>query len=427
MRGMKNSLTDLEHRLAALPVKVLVQLPDGQRLGAEPADVRLIMQSPAAYLALMQGRLGDLGSAVVEGWVDLQGSMRDVIAAGRQLLQGDPTASTDADPNWWAKTVHRARSLALHTLERDAQQIQFHYDLSDDFFALWLDPLRVYSCAYYRDADMTLAQAQEAKLDHICRKLNLQKGERLLDIGCGWGGLITWAAKHYGVQAKGITLSENQHRYATEFIAREGLQDLVTVELQDYRKVPDAPFDKISSVGMFEHVGRANLPAYFQTVHKLLKPGGMALIHGITAGNTANAQLGAGMGDFIEKYIFPGGELVHVSAVLHDMAEAQLEMVDTENLRPHYARTLWAWSDTLEARVDEARAMLAQQWDADKAERVIKAYRLYLAGCAMGFEEGWMSLHQMLCVRRDGDMQTGSITGAQSAYSFQRQYMYDVR
>jgi cyclopropane-fatty-acyl-phospholipid synthase len=424
---MKNSLTDLEHRLAALPVKVLVQLPDGQRLGAEPADVRLIMQSPAAYLALMQGRLGDLGSAVVEGWVDLQGSMRDVIAAGRQLLQGDPTASTDADPNWWTKTVHRARSLALHTLERDAQQIQFHYDLSDDFFALWLDPLRVYSCAYYRDADMTLAQAQEAKLDHICRKLNLQKGERLLDIGCGWGGLITWAAKHYGVQAKGITLSENQHRYATEFIAREGLQDLVTVELQDYRKVPDAPFDKISSVGMFEHVGRANLPAYFQTVHKLLKPGGMALIHGITAGNTANAQLGAGMGDFIEKYIFPGGELVHVSAVLHDMAEAQLEMVDTENLRPHYARTLWAWSDTLEARVDEARAVLAQQWDADKAERVIKAYRLYLAGCAMGFEEGWMSLHQMLCVRRDGDMQTGTITGAQSAYSFQRQYMYDVR
>ncbi|MGE8397432.1 MAG: class I SAM-dependent methyltransferase, partial [Comamonas sp.] len=280
---MKNSLQDLEKRLAELPVKVLVQLPDGKRLGTEPADVRMIMRSPAAYLALMQGRMGDLGSAVVEGWVDLEGNMHDVIAAGRGLLQDDPTTNTESDPNWWAKTVHRARSLALHTLERDAQQIQFHYDLSDDFFKLWLDPLRVYSCAYYRDADMTLAQAQEAKLDHICRKLDLQKGERLLDIGCGWGGLITWAAKHYGVKAKGITLSQNQHRYVTELIEREGLQGQVTVELQDYRKVPDEPFDKISSVGMFEHVGRANLPEYFETVNSLLKPGGMALIHGITA------------------------------------------------------------------------------------------------------------------------------------------------
>ena len=424
MGVMKNSLTDLERRLAALPVKVWIQLPDGQCLGAEPADVRLIMKSPAAYLALMQGRLGDLGSAVVEGWVELQGSMRDVIAAGRGLLLSNPAANTETDPSWWSKTAHKARSLALHTLERDAQQIQFHYDVSDDFFKLWLDPLRVYSCAYYRDVDMTLAQAQEAKLDHICRKLDLQKGERLLDIGCGWGGLIIWAAKHYGVKAQGITLSANQYHYVSALIAREGLQDLVTVELKDYRKLTDAPFDKISSVGMFEHVGRANLPEYFQTVHRLLKPGGMALIHGITAGNTANLQVGAGMGDFIEKYIFPGGELVHVSAVLKDMAEGGLEMVDTENLRPHYARTLWAWSDTLEERLDEARAVLLQQWDEAKAHRVIQAYRLYLAGCAMGFEEGWTALHQMLCVRRDGDLQSGAMPGAQSAYPFQRGYMY---
>ena len=421
---MKNMSKDLECRLAALPVKVWVQLPDGQCLGAEPADVRVILRSPVAYLALMQGRMGDLGSAVVEGWVDVQGNMHDVIAAGRGLLQADPTAVTEDDPNWWSKAIHRARSLALHTLERDAQQIQFHYDISDDFFKLWLDPLRVYSCAYYREADMSLAQAQEAKLDHICRKLNLQKGDRLLDVGCGWGGLIIWAAKHYGVKAKGITLSHNQHRYVTELIAREGLQDQVEVALCDYRELQDAPFDKLSSVGMFEHVGRANLPAYFQTIYNLLKPGGMALIHGITAGNTANLQVGAGMGDFIEKYIFPGGELMHVSAVLKDMAEAHLEMVDTENLRPHYARTLWAWSDTLEARLDEARAVLVNQWGEEKAERVIRAYRLYLAGCAMGFEEGWTALHQMLCVRPDGQINTGALTGAQSVYPFQRGYMY---
>lgn len=422
--SMKNSINDLESRLAALPVKTLVQLPDGKQLGTEPAAVHVTLRSPVAYLALMQGRIGDLGSAVVEGWVDVQGAMRDVIAAGRSLLQSDPTAAAESDPHWWSKTIYRARSLALHTLERDAQQIQFHYDLSDDFFKLWLDPLRVYSCGYYRDADMTLAQAQEAKLDHICRKLNLQKGERMLDVGCGWGGLIIWAAKHYGVKAKGITLSHNQHRYVSELIEREGLQGQVEVALCDYREVKDAPFDKLSSVGMFEHVGRANLPEYFQTVYGLLKPGGMALIHGITAGNTTNLQVGAGMGDFIEKYIFPGGELMHVSAVLKDMAEAHLEMVDTENLRPHYARTLWAWSDVLEERLDEARAVLARQWDADKAERVIKAYRLYLAGCAMGFEEGWTALHQMLCVRPDGDMQTGCMPGAQSVYPFQRGYMY---
>ncbi|MBF6629722.1 MAG: class I SAM-dependent methyltransferase [Comamonas sp.] len=424
---MNNLLNDLENRLAALPVKTVLQLPDGKRLGTEPADVRMIMRSPAAYLALLQGRVGDLASAVVEGWMELEGNMHDVIAVGRGLLQADPTATSEQDSHWWSKTLHRARSLALHTLERDAEQIHFHYDLSDDFFALWLDPLRVYSCAYYRDPTMTLVQAQEAKLDHICRKLSLQPGERMLDVGCGWGGLITWAARHYGVKAKGITLSRNQHSYVTELIAREGLQTQVEVALCDYREVTDEPFDKLASVGMFEHVGRANLPQYFQTMYQLLQPGGMALIHGITAGGTTNAQLGAGMGDFIEKYIFPGGELVHISTVLQDMAQASLEMVDAENLRPHYARTLWAWSDNLEARLDEAHAVLAKQWNLEKAQRVIKAYRLYLAGCAMGFEEGWMALHQVLCVRRDGNVQRGPIRGAQSGYPFQRGYMYGAR
>ena len=150
-----------------------------------------------------------MGAAVVEGWVDLQGNMRDVMSAATNLLQSDPLRG---NANWWSQVMARARSMALHTIDRDAQQVQFHYDLSDAFYALWLDPLRVYSCAYYREPDMTLAQAQEAKLDHICRKLRLQAGERLLDIGCGWGGLIVWAAKHYGVKAKGITLSRNQHQ-----------------------------------------------------------------------------------------------------------------------------------------------------------------------------------------------------------------------
>ncbi|MGN1056252.1 MAG: class I SAM-dependent methyltransferase [Comamonas sp.] len=421
MARMKYLLAELERRLAALPVSVMVDLPSGQRIGPAQADVHVVLRSPAAYTALAEGQIGSLGAAVVEGWVDLQGRMRDVMTAAVGMLQSDPVRGT---ASWWSQTMHRARSMALHTLERDAQQIQFHYDLSDDFYALWLDPLRVYSCAYYRDADMTLAQAQEAKLDHICRKLDLRPGERMLDIGCGWGGLIFWAAKHYGVRAKGITLSHNQHRYAQEMIAREGLAGQVEVELRDYREVQDASFDKLASVGMFEHVGHANLPAYFASVQRLLRPGGMALIHGITAGGTRNRQLGAGMGEFIGRYIFPGGELVHVSAVLHDMAEAGLEMVDTENLRPHYARTLWAWSDALEAQLADAHAVLQAQTDAQRAERALRAYRLYLAGCAMGFEQGWMGLHQMLAVRPDGNLTTGSMRGAQSDYPFQRHYMY---
>lgn len=418
---MKQQLAALEHRLAALPVRVSLDTHTGQRLGPDHADVHVQVRSPAALLAMAQGQIGSLGAAYVEGWVDLQGSMRSVMAAAGALLQADPVRG---NASWWSQTMHRARSMALHTLESDAQQVQFHYDLSDDFYALWLDPLRVYSCAYFRETDMSLAQAQEAKLDHICRKLKLQPGERFLDIGCGWGGLIFWAAKHYGVQAKGITLSRNQYRHVSAQIHEQGLQSQVQVELCDYRQLADPAYDKLASVGMFEHVGHAHLLMYFETVRKLLRPGGMALIHGITAGGTRNRQLGAGMGEFISRYIFPGGELVHVSAVLREMADAGLEMVDTENLRPHYARTLWAWSDALEAQLPQAQSILRAQTDAERAQRALRAYRLYLAGSAMGFERGWMGLHQMLAINPSGNVDAGAWRGAQSDYPFQRDYMY---
>jgi cyclopropane-fatty-acyl-phospholipid synthase len=306
-----------------------------------------------------------------------------------------------------------------------ARHVQFHYDLSDAFYALWLDPRRVYSCAYYRTPDLSLDQAQEAKLDHICRKLRLAPGERFLDIGAGWGGLLLWAAEHYGVDATGITLSRNQHSHVQALIEARGLQGRVRVQLCDYRElqVPE-PFDKIASVGMFEHVGRAQMERYFGTVARLLRPGGLVLNHGITAGGVDNGQLGAGMGEFVEQYIFPGGELLHASAVLHDMARAGLEMVDTENLRPHYARTLWAWSDRLEAQLPAARAVLAESAGESDAEKILRAYRLYLAGSALGFERGWMALHQMLAAKPHGDTVSGSLPGAQSDYPFTRDYMY---
>ena len=397
-----------------------VQLPGGRRLGAADASVTLKLNSLGPLAHLVAGQVGKLAEDYVEGRADLDGSMREVMEVAAQLMREDPTQvpATVAGPlGWWRDLLRRSRSLSRHRSDVDARQIQFHYDVSDDFYALWLDARRVYSCAYFREPEMTLVQAQEAKLDHICRKLALKPGERFLDIGAGWGGLLLWAAEHHGVRGTGITLSKNQYAHVNRLIDERGLRGRVEMRLQDYRDLPEGePFDKIASIGMFEHVGRANLPRYFAKIRGLLRPGGLLLNHGITAGGTRNAQLGAGIGDFIERYIFPGGELLHVSHVLQVMAEQGLEGVDTENLRPHYARTLWGWSDGLEAQLDKARSIVG--------EKIVRAYRLYLAGSAMSFERGWMALHQMLATRPSGQIDEGPLRGAQSVYPFNREYIY---
>ncbi len=411
--------TLLEKKLASLDVPLAVHLPAGELVGDPSPRVTVHLRDLSPLARIASGDIGSVAQDHVEGKLDLDGSMRDVMNVAAQMLDSNPTDTTGPArrPGWWRSMAQRRRSRSRHGKEADAEQVQFHYDVSDDFYALWLDPRRVYSCAYFREPDMTLAQAQEAKLDHICRKLMLREGDRFLDIGAGWGGLLLWAAERYGVTAHGITLSRNQHAYVTRLIEEKGLQGRVTMELRDYRDLPeDNPWDKIASVGMFEHVGKEMLPTYFRKIHRLLKPGGLLMNHGICAGGTTNPQLGAGMGEFIERYIFPGGELMHMSHVLHDMCEAQLEPLDVENLRPHYARTLWAWSDGLEAALDRARALTN--------DRVVRAYRLYLAGCAMSFERGWITLYQMIASRPSGDMTEGPLRGAQSSFPFNRAYIY---
>ncbi|NLY28096.1 MAG: methyltransferase domain-containing protein [Alcaligenaceae bacterium] len=416
---MSAVLTAVEKKLETLPVPVRLTLPDGTSVGSGCPRVHLTIHHTATLANLLAGQVGVLGEDYVEGRFEVDGSMRDLMRVAAAILPGSPVEA--ARVGRLTELIRRLMSVWRHSIERDVRQIQFHYDLSDDFYALWLDPRRVYSCAYYREPGLTLAQAQEAKLDHICRKLRLTAGERFLDVGAGWGGLLLWAAENYGVDATGITLSRNQHAHVNQLIQEKGLQGRVRMTLLDYRNLDETrPFDKIASVGMFEHVGRAQLDGYFGKLHRLVRPGGLVLNHGITAGGIDNAELGAGMGEFIEKYIFPGGELTHVSHVLESLTRGGLEDLDIENLRPHYARTLWAWSDALEACLPQAWLTL----QGPQGERSLRAYRMYLAGCAMGFEHGWIALHQILAQPRGPGRHDELDHPTDLSYPWRRDYMY---
>lgn len=370
----------VSERLKQAQLPVSIRLWNGQLVyAAEHAPVTLAVNAPRALTHLIHPNLGALARSYVEGEFDLEGDFRDVLRLGEALTGGDSTYAKPAPRrNWWR-----------HTRSADRRNIQSHYDVGNDFYALWLDRNRVYSCAYFKSPDDSLDQAQEQKLDHICRKLRLKPGERFLDIGCGWGGLVTWAARNYGVKALGITLSQGQYDYARERIRDLGLQQRCEVRLLDYRDLPEADaFDKIASVGMFEHVGLQNLPAYFAKISRLLKPGGLVMNHGITTNALDGAQLGSGIGEFVEDYVFPGGELMHVSTVTREMARQGLEVWDAECLRPHYARTLWHWVDRLGARRDQARALVG--------ERKLRVWLIYMAGSAHAFARGWLSIYQLL-------------------------------
>jgi len=394
----------IANRYAGRGLPIAVVLPDGGRVPlSQKPEIDVIARTFSGLRALAAPAMGRLARAYVHNDVDFTGSARRVLRIAESMVGDIAHRGSGA----------RARVLGFtHRLRGNRSNITHHYDVSNAFYRMWLDARMVYSCAYFRSPDDTLDAAQAQKLDHICRKLRLAKDERFLDIGCGWGALIFWAAQNYGVQALGITLSKNQYEHVRGQIQALGLTGRVRVELMDYADLPDTEaFDKIASVGMFEHVGPRNYGRYFGKIRKILVPGGFVLNHGITHNGLAQRSLGSGIGEFVEEYVFPGGALAHVSRVIEGLAAQGLEVVDGEGLREHYAKTLWHWVERLEANADAARA--------EVGEERFRVWRIYMAGSAHAFDRGWLSLWQVLAGKPYAD--------GRLPHPLTREYMYGPR
>jgi len=405
----------LSEIFAGCPVEnVGVRLWDGTMWPDDrPCKAVLALKHPGALGRMfLRGTEVGLAEAYLHNDFDIEGNIEAAFEIGDSLIER---------PDDWKKKLklgsllitlpgsngrsivrRAARDLLLrsghkkHSPERDRRAVKFHYDVSSDFYRLWLDRRMVYSCAYFKSSGDDLNAAQRQKLDYICRKLRLRAGERLLDIGCGWGALVIHAAKHFGVHAEGITLSESQAEWARSRIAEAGLGNEARIELRDYREIATTSgfYDAIVSVGMAEHVGRERLPDYFTAAHRALKPGGVFLNQAIAEdiiprpGNPESFR-----GSFIEQYVFPDGDIPPLPIMLTAAESSGFEIRDVENLREHYALTLRHWLGRLEAHHDEALRFVD--------EATYRAWRLYIAGSAHGFSYGHIAVYQTLLAKLD--------------------------
>jgi cyclopropane-fatty-acyl-phospholipid synthase len=426
---ISQTINVLDH-LFPQPRRFNIRLWNGAEIpSASGADLTLVLNHPAALRRMLTPPVElSLGESYIRGDFDVEGDIFSALSLVEsistqmvaindiaRLVRGILALPME---NLETRIERGPASLtgAQHSKERDRAAIQYHYDVGNDFYSLWLDRNMQYSCAYFSTGKEELDNAQLKKMEHICRKLRLEPGESLLDIGCGWGGLAIYAAEKYGVTVLGVTLSKNQVNYAKDWIARSNIK-AVNIELQDYRDLRSETFDKIVSVGMFEHVGRTHLPEYFAQVHRLLKPGGLFLNHGISSTAPVlydvnhikpvhdrliqNGRIPfwqkllekyiLGSGSFMQRYIFPDGELVPVSEANLVAEAAGFEVRDVENLREHYALTLRQWVTRLETHREEAIKAAN--------ESVYRTWRIYMSGCVYGFETGMLSVNQSLLAK----------------------------
>ena len=380
---------------AAVRFWVGSELGPGER-GSASDTIVIGNRRGLTYAVMRPDQLG-IGRGWVSGDIDLEGDLYRVMAAGAKLYGFDFTVREKLEalriaarlgairiPPPEPPSVEARVGGRLHSLRRDREAIQHHYDVSNDFYRMILGPTMVYSCAYFDAPGDSLEDAQIRKLDVICRKLRLQPGDRMLDIGCGWGSLMIHAAANYGVRVVGVTLSEEQAAFARRRVVEAGLSDQCEVRIQDYREVADGPYDKIVSVGMFEHVGSSQLERYMKTVTDLGTPGGLALHHGICRVHEEDESPNT----FIQRYVFPDGELHKVATVIAAAEKAGQEIRDLESMREHYALTLRHWVANLAENRDAAVAEVGVE-----RERV---WRLYMTASALAFERGDVSIHQLL-------------------------------
>lgn len=385
------------------PRDFAVRLWDGTTWAAEagqPTRFTLVLKHPGAlrrmFLPPTELRMGE---AYIYEDFDIEGDIDAVFKLGDSIMNQKRGLLATLRNGLRLMNLPKARpaekiglsalSGQEHSKERDKAAVTYHYNVSNDFYALWLDKNMVYSCAYFATPDQDLDAAQENKLDYLCRKLRLQRGEKLLDIGCGWGGLMIHAAKHYGAYVRGITLSQPQADYANARIRAEGLEDRCCAEVRDYRDLDEPEgYDKLVSVGMFEHVGAKLLPTYFKKAWELLKPGGVFLNHGISI---EGKRMPSRRESFTLQYVFPDGELVRISETLRAAEDAGFEVRDVESLREHYALTLTHWTRRLEANCEKAIALVGKV--------TYRIWYVHHAGAAYGFETRGNNLYQTLLVK----------------------------
>lgn len=399
------SLADRLGRIIGTDLPVGVRCYDGSRLGPPDPPATVVVRSPDALRRIVAtpGELG-FSRAYVAGDIDIDGDvfaaleLRDHFADVKLHSRDIATAVRVAGPRVvrpLPPPPEEARLRGrLHSPARDAAAIEHHYDLSNEFYRMLLGPSMTYSCAVWSDETSTLEDAQRAKHELVGVKLGLAPGQRLLDIGSGWGSMVMHAAEEHGAHAVGVTISRNQHDLATKRVAEAGVSDRVDVRLQDYRDIDDGPYDVVSSIGMFEHVGLSRLSEYFQRIHSLLRPGGRLLNHAIARPAhmvKGRGRKGTKANPFIDRYVFPDGELHQLGAVVSAMQHTGFEVRHVESLREHYALTLRRWVANLEAAWDEA----VEEVGSGRA----RVWRLYLAGSALAFEADRTQIHQILATK----------------------------